>query len=494
MSFCTFADGAAMFDVTPIENMFLMEHMYDAPAAALKVYLYARMLALHPEMGGSLSDMAKALRMEEGEVEAAFDYWERRELVVRVRDNPPAYAFQSMRYSAPAAGGLLEREMYANRDFNNALCRLFGDQFIGDHELRKAADWNSILKMDKEAILRLVEYGIRTSRPMMNKPPKMPKPASVFRRLDKIAEEWSSRGIRTLSEVERAIDDQEYITPTIAKVMKKMGITRAPSEPEYAYMRKWVNDWGYTQEEILRFCDETVNARNPSFGYLNGILENRRYQNPAVYRELSEVLKELNPLSSVPAPDTVRRYEALKAMDIPSELILQAAIQCHRANKFRFDDLEWRLSVWREEGIDTAEAAEEWMRQTTALSRELRQLYRAAGFDDKRPGYRDITAYREWKAKYPEALIQFAAECSRNAGGSTAYMEKLLAAWAAQGVTTMEAARAQREAFRAVAPARTEKPANPALDYTQREYKDEDFGDDFYFDYDREFGNKEDKA
>ena len=64
MSFCTFADGAAMFDVTPIENMFLVEHMYDAPAPALKVYLYARMLALHPELGGSMSDMALALRME----------------------------------------------------------------------------------------------------------------------------------------------------------------------------------------------------------------------------------------------------------------------------------------------------------------------------------------------------------------------------------------------------------------------------------------------
>ena len=34
MSFCTFADGAAMFDATPIENLFLTEYMYEAPAAA----------------------------------------------------------------------------------------------------------------------------------------------------------------------------------------------------------------------------------------------------------------------------------------------------------------------------------------------------------------------------------------------------------------------------------------------------------------------------
>lgn len=482
MSFCSFADGAAMFDATPIENMFLIEHMYDAPGQALKVYLYARMLALHPELGSTLQDMAKALRMEEKEVEEAFDYWERRELITRLSDHPRTYAFPSMRYSPPSIGGLFEQEMYANRDFNNALCKLFGDQFIGDHELRMAADWHNILKYDKEAILRMVEYGIKTSKPMMNNPPRMPKPPSVFSRVNKLAEDWSKRGIRTLSEVERAIDDQEYITPTIWKIMKKMGITRTASEPEYAYVRKWVGEWGYTQEEILRFCDETVNARNPSFGYLNRILENRRYQNPAVFRELSDILKELNPQNSAPTPDTIKRYEALKAANIPPELVKQAAIQCHRANKYRFDDLEWRLNIWREEGIDTPEAAEEWMRQSTALSNQLRKVFRRAGQDDRRPGYGDIVTYRSWKDRYPEELILYAAECSKNAGAAVPYMDKLLKAWAEAGVTTVEAARAQHETWHASAASSGDRPANPALDYAQREYKDEDFGEDFFVD------------
>ena len=138
MSFCTFDDGAAMFDATPIENLFLIEHMYDAPAPALKVYLYARMLALHPELGGTLADMAKALRMEEEDVYAAFAYWESRDLVCRISDQP-AYAFKPLRGQGGAAAAL-DREMYANRDFNNGLRKLFGDMFIGDHELRKAGD------------------------------------------------------------------------------------------------------------------------------------------------------------------------------------------------------------------------------------------------------------------------------------------------------------------------------------------------------------------
>ena len=103
MSFCSFAGEAALFDVTPIENLFLIEHMFDAPAPALKVYLYARMLALHPELGDSLAEMARALRMGEEAVQEAFDYWERRGLVRRVADNPLAYELVMLHGQASAS-------------------------------------------------------------------------------------------------------------------------------------------------------------------------------------------------------------------------------------------------------------------------------------------------------------------------------------------------------------------------------------------------------
>ena len=467
MSFCTFSDGAAMFDATPIENMFLIEYMYDAPAAALKVYLYARMLALHPELGGGLQDMAKALRMDEEEVYAAFAYWESRDLVCRVSDQP-AYAFKPLRGGAATA---LDREMYANRDFNNALRKLFGDKFIGDHELRKAGDWLNILKYAPAAALRLVEYGIQTSRS------KDPKPPSVFKRMDKLAEAWSTRDIRTLEDVERAIAEENGEFPVAREVLKKLGIPRQPSDPELAAVRKWMKEWGYAQEDILAACDDTISARNPTIKYLDSILETRRAENPEAYRELTEVLRELNPKSAQPSPDQLKRYEALRSRWDDPEMIRLAAVQCHRANKYHFDDLEWRLNTWREDGVSTPEAADEWMRQMSLHRTELRRVYKQAGIGDKRPSDGDIVDYRGWKKSYPEALIQYAAECAKNAASPASYMGKLLTGWAARGINTVEAAQAEHEARRTSTAA-----ANPALDYAQREYKDEDFGDDFFVD------------
>ena len=475
MSYCTFADGAAIYDATPVENLFLVEHLYDAPASALKVYLYARMLALHPELGDGPADLARALRMDEEAIEGAFDYWERRQLMKRVSDQPPAYVFLPIR--TPGDGmSALDREMYANRDFNYRLQKLFGENLIGDHELRKAADWQHTLHMDRDAIVRLVEYGIETSRV------KNPKPPSVFKRMDKLAEAWSGRGVRTLAEMERAIAEERGEAQLAREVLKKLGIPRQPTEPELEAVRRWTGEWSYDREAVLAACDETLNSRNPSFAYLETVLKNRAEGDGADRRAMVEALRELRPMGAQPSPEDEKRYRALLEAGFTSELIRLAAVQCHQNNRHTLDDLEWRLNLWREEGLTTAAEVEAYTKKMAVCSRRLRAIFKRAGYPDRKPGYNDIVRYQAWAEQSPEPLIDYAAECAKNAGGSTAYMDALLTAWREAGIDTVEAARVQHESRRAAAAQPGAVPANPALDYRQREYRDEDFGDDFFED------------
>ena len=81
--FCSFDDSAALFDSTPVENMFITEYMLRAPGDFVKVYLYALMLCYHPTPRMSLSSMAKDLDMQEEDVDRAFKYWARDGLVRR---------------------------------------------------------------------------------------------------------------------------------------------------------------------------------------------------------------------------------------------------------------------------------------------------------------------------------------------------------------------------------------------------------------------------
>ena len=97
MAFFSFAEGSAMFDSTPIENMFLLEYLSSAPETCLRVYLYARMLALHPELGGDMAETARFLRLDEDAVYKALEYWERQGLARRLTDHPPTYELLPVR-------------------------------------------------------------------------------------------------------------------------------------------------------------------------------------------------------------------------------------------------------------------------------------------------------------------------------------------------------------------------------------------------------------
>lgn len=55
---------------------------------------------------------------------------------------------------------------------------------------------------------------------------------------------------------------------------------------------KWLGEWQLTPEEILAACDETVKATNPSFAYLDKIIESSR-QNDGSFDAVKELLETL---------------------------------------------------------------------------------------------------------------------------------------------------------------------------------------------------------
>ena len=81
-----FDERYAMFDITPVENQFILEYLPNAKGDYVKVYLYGLMRCYHPEKDMNLDTMCHELNMSEEDILAAFRYWERRKLVRRVSD------------------------------------------------------------------------------------------------------------------------------------------------------------------------------------------------------------------------------------------------------------------------------------------------------------------------------------------------------------------------------------------------------------------------
>lgn len=474
-----FAAESAVFDSTPIENLFLLEYLRDAPETFLRVYLYARMLALHPELGGDLAQTAQALRLDEDTVYQAFQYWEQQGLARRVSDRPPTYELVPMRSADLAAANPMERAYYVYRDFNASLQELFKTHAIESHEYGIANDWLNVLGYDQDAALKLVAYGIRTSRV------KDPNPRSVFKRMDKLAVQWADRGLRTAEDVERAIAEDEGVYPVAQAVLKQLGISRKPTKPELECVKRWTGEWGLSQDEVLAACGETTKSRSPSIAYLDAVLKNRRGGEGEHWKALSEVLRELDAAQTAPTPDQLKAYDALLEQGFEPETIRLAAVQCHRRRKLRFEDVQWMLEKWAGLNLFTAEAAGAYIADMQQKARRVRALLDACGLE-RRVTADDLALYEEWRKAHDEAVIDHAAACARGTQLPMKFMNKLLADWQAAGVKTVAQAEAQRQAIRARRPAGgASAAANPALDYAQREYKEEDFGDDFFVDLDK---------
>ena len=71
----------AMFDITPVENQFILEYLPAAKGDYVRVYLYGLMRCYHSEEDMNLDRMSHELNITREEIISAFSYWERRRLV-----------------------------------------------------------------------------------------------------------------------------------------------------------------------------------------------------------------------------------------------------------------------------------------------------------------------------------------------------------------------------------------------------------------------------
>jgi len=487
MSFCSFSEGAGMYGVTPIENIFLMEYLPAAPEGFLRVYLYARMLCLHPELGGELTDVARSLKMDEDAVFNAMSYWERQGLVQRLSDRPPTYAMLPVR-SSGSAPAPMETSYYKYKKFNSSLQAIFGPQnLLHPKQYETAADWVEILGFEEDAVLRMVEAYLKRKRS------RTPDLNRLFAELNKTALGWSERGVRTAEDVEKAMEFDERVDKTAQSVLKQFALRRQPTVDELNLVKKWLKEWGFGEEEIIAACAETTKSRTPTMAYLNSILENRR-KGDGSFEAVKTVLKELGAREAQPTPDQKQSYEALLAAGFEPAVIRLAAVQCCRKGKNRFEDLEWMLGKWAEQKLFRADAAEAYLKAMNRTTAEVRALLEKCG-SVRRPGMDDLTMYESWRADWSEDVIGYAAGCARGMQLPMRYIDRILGEWKKSGVTTVEEAKAQHEGHRAQtgtagAPAAVR---NPALNYEQRTHTEDDYAG-LFINLDDEYGNGGDGA
>lgn len=483
MAFGKFADGASMFSTTPVENLFMLEFMPNAPGDFVRVYLYGLMTCHHPQLSEGIEGVAKALNMDTEAVLNACRYWEREGLVVRMSDNPPEYVFHSCQ-EALNARPQIEKDYYENRDFTASLQNLFGaDMLLHPKEYTMASDWVEVMHLPQDVVLSMVQNELE-------KKGRKRSLQTIFKRLDQTAIELADRGVRTVAGVQEYFDRDEAATRCARAVLDVFRFKRAPSKPEEKMAAKWLNEWKFTQEAVLEACDKTVNSGNPTFKYLDAILDGMRSEDGSVtdadmlraradaedseFQQLKAVLSELGQRNPTPTQQDKEIYSGIIEIGFEHDVVLTAA---RTGRKRTMEELQIMLIKWAEQGLFTMAAYEQFRQKRAQLDQPVLELFERAGVD-RRPRQADRMLMEKWQQVHSMQMILMAGELSRGTDTPMRYIDATLARWEKDGVTTIEAAQRPRTSTPKADATRE------AGNFSQRDYKKEDFATGFFVEFD----------
>lgn len=484
MAFCGFSETFALFDCTPVENLFIQEYMLRAPGEYVKVYLYGLMQCHHPSERMSVETMAKDLDMETEAVLRAFSYWEREGLVSCVSDNPRAYAYKNLKQVQLTQNDPTQ-DLYKYKEFNRALERLFDKKRkLYEQDYRRIYDWIELLGLPEEVVLQLMGYMIDSYKVRFS-----------FDKADKIAQEWARSGVKTLADAEEMTRTSKAMRQGLSSVMRKLGMRRNPTQVEEDYYDKWVNRWSFSVEGILEACNETIKGTNPSFAYLDSILmrqwkqgnrsasdiESSRAREREQFARVRTVLAALGRYGA-PTKEDADRVDGWLKQGFEHEVIVRAAALVHSKGSTNMELVDHRLAQWAQSGLYSGEALEAYLENIRQDNRALAPVFAACGLEH-RPGNGDREMLARWRDewKLPPDVWALAASYALGARAPMQVTDKILSSWHAQGIDTLDAARREHDARGARPEQNTvaKDKSGPAREvaahrYVQREYSTEE--------------------
>ena len=474
-------DSMLKLGTTPLDNIFILDYLPAAKGDYVKVYLHALFLSYHPKEDMNVREMAQDLSMTESEVESALRYWERRHLIRRVSDNPPAYCMMSpLQLHLSGAQNLEADGPFVA--FSEDVYALFGDRRkVTPAEIALAYEWVQDMQLPQEAVLMLLAHSIATRGVQFS-----------FKAVQSDAARMHEAGALTAEDAEAFFAHTRKVHEGTRAVLRRLGKRRQPSEDEMTLYRKWTEEWLYAPDAILEACSETTKGE-PTFAYLDGILggiRSRAAKAGAAAASKEDMLRQLSSDKTdmaavqqfalalgVKTPPAALKstYQRLCA-EHKSELVLLAAEQARNAGR-GVDAVEQYLEIYRKNNLTDRRAAEIYIQDVRDTNKALYRVFEACGHKGN-PTAPDRTLYKKWRALgFSEEMILLAAEFAVNAESKPPYIDKILEGWHKDGITD-PAQVAARKAARKVPAAQPIGKQVGAQQYTQRDYTEHDLDSD----------------
>ena len=354
----TILKDSSLFGYTPIEDSFILEKLPALSGPAVKVYLYALMLA-HRNIGVS-DEIGAALSLTEEQVDEAYLELERVGAVRIIAGENGSYAVQLIKLSKEESPlSPAESRRYAS--LIEKLRAALGTRTLSGAELKRIYDWIEVFRFEEDAAVEIVRHClcVKGARVHINY-------------MDAVAKRLAADEMLTLDAVKSSFEREAELSGGAASILKRWRISRRPTEDELALFDKWTREWGFSEDAILLACTGAVSSDRPNFKYLDAILSSYRESGGVSEERMREVMREQDMLfelarqafkraglkRNASAKDREQFELWTKDYCMEPEMILLAAELASKKTA-AFAEMKRIITDWHERGIASFAAAKE---------------------------------------------------------------------------------------------------------------------------------------
>ena len=281
------ADLSSLFSNTSIPDIFFSEYLSEASGDFIKVYLYMLFLSKY-DKDIKINDLSKKLVLPVKTIQDAVKYWEDKCLITKKNTGYIVNSIQEIELhklykpktalSAEQLQKSAENQKRAKAiDFinNKYFSGLMATTWYPEIEL-----WFKKYGFDEEVMIALFGYCFDMSALHKNY-------------VQAVAEAWNKNNIKTFNDLDVYYEKQEKLKVIAKTISKKLGLSRALTQYEYAYIEKWVVDYGYSLDIIEIALKKTTSKANPNFDYLDKLLTDWHERGFKTSGEVQSFLNEM---------------------------------------------------------------------------------------------------------------------------------------------------------------------------------------------------------
>ncbi|MGI6777149.1 MAG: DnaD domain protein [Acetivibrionales bacterium] len=261
------SNNSILYSDTLLPDIFITEYMPSMNCNYLKVYIYCLFLSKHSKHA-SAYELSKKLEMEVQTVKDALDYLENIGIITRAENGIKIVDLKEkeikkvyrMKSTSTPEEALLSTERNKKRNkIVSAINNSFFQGLMSPSWYTDIDAWFDRYKFEEDVMYALFQH-CYDHRGLSR------------HYITKVAENWYSKKIKNSFDLDKYFIEYEKLRDIKNKICKKLKLSRNLTEYEEEYVENWVLGCNYSFEIIELALKKTTGKTNPSFRYINAII------------------------------------------------------------------------------------------------------------------------------------------------------------------------------------------------------------------------------